>query len=171
MLQSNTVSHWLGANLETAVQYTWSPEKSYPYSITMFIVVEMDWQFSDWEDMFWMRKCKPCIFCALQNSSYPPFREVWRRAQQNPEEYMTFAQKVADKIILEEIPGVLFADATYLAYRAQTSGLCNADLLDTRFLPLGFGIAFGQDSPYKPFIDAVWVFLCVALPRAISMKY
>ena len=81
--------------------------------------------------------------------------KVWRRVQQDYDEYMTFGEEAADKIIFEEIPGVLFADATYLAYRAQTSGLCNADLLENRFLPLGFGIAFGQKSPYKPFIDAV----------------
>ena len=91
--------------------------------------------------------------------------EVWRRVQQNPDEYMALAIKAADKIIFEGIPGVLFADATYLAYKAQTSGLCNADLLDNRFLPLGFGIAFGHKSPYKPFIDAVWVFnfCCIKL--------
>ena len=115
------------------------------------------------------KKCKLYIVSVLQKSSYPPFKEVWRRVQNNPDEYMTFTEEAANKIIFEEMPGVLFADATDLAYRAQASGLCNANLLEEKFLPSGFGIAFGHKSPYKPFIDALWV-LFVASPRAISMK-
>ena len=48
---------------------------------------------------------------------------------------------------------VVIEDHTELVLAARRTGLCNWGILDDRYLPLGFGAAFVQRSPYKMFID------------------
>ena len=81
--------------------------------------------------------------------------------QRDPDKYLPDTCRESINALLDGTPGVVFCDYTtavgyahkYAAARQEE--VCDWGMLDDTFLPLGFGIAFYQGSPYKPHIDEV----------------
>ena len=96
--------------------------------------------------------------CCFKQADEGPFVAVWERIMRDPEanlvQYMTATVR---EMILEEKPAVIFSDYTSAIFRALSTEQCNWGMLDDTFMPLGFGIAFPQGSPFKPYIDRAWV--------------
>ena len=71
----------------------------------------------------------------------------------NPGKYFQGSSIAVPMALTTEGSHVVFADYTELVWRARLTGLCNWGILDDRYLPLGFGAAFVQRSPYKKYFD------------------
>ena len=79
--------------------------------------------------------------------------EVWRRMSSNPDKYLREVNITVPEVLTMKGSHVVFSDYTFLVMVARDTGLCNWGLLEERYLPLGFGVAFVEGSPYKKFID------------------
>ena len=79
--------------------------------------------------------------------------EAWRRINSNQEKYLRETEIVVPEILSGEGLPVVIKDYTILQMYARSTGLCNWGMLEDRFMPLGFGVAFVQGSPYRKFID------------------
>ena len=73
----------------------------------------------------------------------------------NQEKYLREAEVTISEVLKTEGLHVVFSDYSALHIIARSTGLCNWGILDDRYLPSGFGVAFVQGSPYKKFIDEV----------------
>ena len=95
-----------------------------------------------------------------QHSPDPNFQEVWRRLNSNPEKYFVSSVSAAIYDMFDtQIPAVVFKDywSAVMKARRRKPKFCNWGMLKDRFLPLGYGMAFQQGSPYKPYFDKAWV--------------
>ena len=88
-----------------------------------------------------------------QASSYEPYLEIIRRIESNPAKYAIHPKSSVQMMLTEGTPAVVISDYTALRRNAQQSGQCNWAMLEQTYLPLGFGVAFQQGSPFKTFID------------------
>ena len=70
-----------------------------------------------------------------------------------PENYLRDWRIILHEALTSQGSHVMFSDYTGIQFRARAAGLCNWGMLNDRYLPLGFGAAFVQGSPYKTFID------------------
>ena len=71
----------------------------------------------------------------------------------NPGKYFKETSTAVPVALTLEGSHVVFGDNTELIRLARHTGLCNWGILDDKYLPMGFGAAFVQRSPYKIFID------------------
>ena len=90
----------------------------------------------------------------FQESTLEPFREIWRRMQTNPKLYLTDSWvEIWSSILDGSRRGVIFGDYAATVVYSKASGFCNWGMLQDTLLPSGYGFAFSQGSPYKPFVD------------------
>ena len=80
--------------------------------------------------------------------------EVWKRMSTNLEKYLPDSFTSTFKaMFLTDTPRVIFEDQTAIQLVGHRLGHCNWGLLLDTFLPLGFGVAFYQGTPYKEHFD------------------
>ena len=70
-----------------------------------------------------------------------------------PDKYLRHSHISLHEALTTPGSHVVFSDYTEMQRIARATGLCNWGMLNDRYLPLGFGAAFAQGSPYKKFID------------------
>ena len=74
----------------------------------------------------------------------------------NPDKYFRKAQiTIPETLAKDKGVHAIFGDYAFLLQKARLTGLCSWGMLSERYLPLGFGVAFVQGSPYKKYIDQV----------------
>ena len=90
----------------------------------------------------------------LQESTSDTFKEIWRRMEAKPEQYIQDdLRDVWYQVLNGSLRGVLFVDYTITSLFAKATPYCHWGMLQDTYLPSGFGFTFQRGSPYKRFID------------------
>ena len=96
-----------------------------------------------------------CISPCKQEATGGPLVEVWKRISSNPDKYFVVVAKAIKRMLYDGEAAVLIQDYTSSIMAARETGLCNWGMLQERYMPLGYGIAFPQGSQYKEYFDKV----------------
>ena len=99
-----------------------------------------------------------CLYIYLlsvgkQGATEGPLVEVWKRISSNQDKYFVRVSKALQKMLHDGEAAVMIQDYTSAIMSARATGFCNWGMLKDRYMPLGYGIAFPQGSPYKEYFD------------------
>ena len=83
------------------------------------------------------------------------FAAVWKKIDSNRERYLVEYNELIETMFSLHKPSVVIKDYSAAILDARRLGYCNWGVLDEHFMPLGYGIALPEDSPFVQYFNDV----------------
>ena len=80
---------------------------------------------------------------------------MWEKIQTDPEKYLLKPYEPLTAMFAGEEPAVAVLDYKAAILQARSLGRCDWEMLQGRYMPLGYGIAFPQRSPYVQYFNTM----------------